>query len=147
MVPWCKLVAINDTMHAYPTHNHFVYVDSDAIISTTDPLPAYYWNKTLNMFFNFPWLYVGACSGIQFWKRSASSELMLSAWWNTASDEYNRKHDFEQSVLNTRFWDIFKHDIHIIREKTLVNVPGQRFKHVSSDRAKYRLSIFHNFAR
>lgn len=141
--PWCKLVAINRTMHAYPTHTRFVYMDSDAIISSSDPLPSYYWKQTLNMFYNFPWTYVRACTGIQFWKRSGSSESILRAWWDTRS-KYNTKHDYEQSVLKSDFWHNFKHDIHIIQEKTLVYEPGQRFRHIAHNAAAHRMAILYH---
>ena len=132
MVSWCKLLVVNRTLHEYPDHNYFLYLDSDAIVSTRDPLPLHYWNKTLNMFYNFPWPRLSpACAGIQLWKRTPMTLPILNNWWNTDVHRYNTQHDFEQAVLRTVFWRRFRKHINVIQEKTLVDAPAQRVRHIA----------------
>ena len=59
------------------------------------------------------------------------------------SSTYNTRHDYEQSVVRiASFWETFKQDIHLIHQKTLVDAPGQTFKHIGHDRHASRVPTF-----
>ena len=101
MSPWCKLLAVNDTLHRYKDQiDRVVYMDSDAFVQNLqEPFQEVYFQKTLAMFWNKPW--AGVCSGIQFWQNNDLARRMIAAWWNT-NTSFHMRHDYEQSAFRQR---------------------------------------------
>ena len=128
--PWCKLPALRAVMEAYPKVARFVYIDSDAFVNINASLPSAYFESTLNMFYNYPWMYLSpACSGIMFWKAGPEALRILQEWWDTPG--YNMNHDYEQSVFHTSFWQRNRAAIHVIPEITMVSQDKQNFRHIA----------------
>jgi hypothetical protein len=133
--PWCKLLAINETMHHYSDQfDRIVYLDSDAFVNRLDhPLKETYFSKALNMFWNHP--YWGVCSGIQFWQNTRDGREMIDAWWNS-NTSFNTIHDYEQSVFryNTTIME-YVSSIGVIKEnvrENRVELGGQAFfRHIT----------------
>jgi hypothetical protein len=100
MSPWCKLLAINDTMYRYSDFDRIVYIDSDAFVNRLDSsFRESYFNRTLNMFWNKPHNVPPVCTGIQFWQNTRLGREMIAAWWDSAT-AFNTQHDYEQSVFH-----------------------------------------------
>jgi hypothetical protein len=104
--PWCKILAISETMHRYKDAgiDQIIYIDSDAFVNKLNETihnKKGYFKKTLNMFRQ-----VGEtihCSGIQLWKNTDIGRDMTQAWWDSSESLYfNYNHDYEQSVVRTR---------------------------------------------
>lgn len=135
--PWCKLVALSAVMEAYPKAERFLYVDSDAFVNIKAPLPSAYFNSTLNVFYNYPWVDTSpACSGIMFWKAGPEAKRILQEWWDTPG--LNMEHNFEQSVFRSPFWERNRASIQVIFEITLVSEANQTFQHIGSNRGDER---------
>lgn len=124
MTPWCKLKAINDTMHRYSQEvDRIVYIDSDAFVNRLDsPLKDEYFDKPLSMFVNngeyMP------CSGIQLWQNNDKSREMGAAWRDSNNTAFNTAHDYEQSVFrerNTKLMRNYWSQVGIIRESIREN--------------------------
>lgn len=106
--PWCKLQAINHTMHLYsaegkPQFDRIVYLDSDVFVNRrTEPFKDEYFANTLNMFWNMPHTFPLVCTGIQFWLNTPKAREMLAAWWNIDSrtSGFGTRHDYEQSAFH-----------------------------------------------
>ena len=134
--PWCKLPALHAVMEAYPKVARFVYIDSDAFVNTNASLPLAYFKSTLNMFYNYPWMYLSpACSGIMFWKAGPKALRILQEWWDMPGhnmmQDYSMHHDYEQSAFRTSFWRRNRAAIHVIREITMVSQEKQIFRHIA----------------
>jgi len=145
MAPWCKLKAINDTMHRYGSFvDRFVYIDSDAFVAQLEaPFKEEYFREPLNMFWNKPWSSPPVCTGIQFWQNSDMSQKMIDAWWNSNTGGYNLRHDYEQSVFRFKNSTIAQYVGHIgiieenVREnKQMDKVPF--FRHITIKRKNER---------
>jgi hypothetical protein len=130
--PWCKLPALRAVMEAYPKVARFVYIDSDAFVNTNASLSSAYFESTLNMFSNYPWIDASpACSGIMFWKAGPEAMGILHEWWDTPGHTYNMNPDYEQSAFRTSFWQRNRASIHVIPEKVAdANQDGQNFRHL-----------------
>ena len=142
--PWCKLAALSAAMEMYPNVTRFVYIDSDAFVNTMAPLPSKYFNATLNVFYNFPWVGAApACAGIMFWNAGPDAGRVLQEWWDQPPPQktHNMAHDFEQSVFRTEFWKRNNASIHVIREKTMVSEANQTFQHIGHNRAPKRETL------
>lgn len=133
--PWCKLPALRAVMETYPKVVRFVYIDSDAFVSTDAPLPSAYFQSTLNVFNNYPYITSPACSGIMFWKAGPEAMRMLQEWWDTPGhsimQDYNMHHDYDQSAFRTSFWQRNRASIHVISEITIVSQDNQKFRHLA----------------
>lgn len=130
--PWCKLPALRAVMEAYPKVTRFVYIDSDAFVNTNASLSSAYFESTLNMFYNYPWIDASpACSGIMFWKAGPEALRILQEWWDTPGHTYNMNPDYEQSAFRTSFWQRNRVSIHVIPEKVAeANQDKQNFRHL-----------------
>lgn len=143
--PWCKLLAINDTMYRYASEvDRIVYIDSDAFVNKLDSvLEERYFRRTLNMFWNAPFLKDSpVCSGIQFWKNTELGRQTLAAWWDS-NTSYNTVHSYEQSVFNentTMFrrlneFNVIKENVFEWREELGEDgSPQPFFRHISVKR-------------
>ena len=129
--PWCKLPALRAVMEAYPKVQRFVYIDSDAFANTNTSLPSAYFQSTLNVFNNYPYIFSPACSGIMFWNAGPEAMSMLQEWWDTPGQDYNMNHDYEQSAFRTSFWQRNRASIHVIPEITIVSQDKQNFRHLA----------------
>jgi len=133
--PWCKLPDLSAVMETYPKVTRFVYIDSDAFVNTNASLPLAYFKSTLNMFYNYPWMYLSpACSGIMFWKAGPEALRILQEWWDTPGHnmiQHYTHHDYEQSAFRTSFWERNRAAIHVIREITMVSHERQMFRHIA----------------
>ena len=133
--PWCKLPALRAVMETYPKVSRFVYIDSDAFASTDAPLPSAYFQSTLNVFNNYPYILSPACSGIMFWKAGPEAMRMLQEWWDTPGhsimQDYNMDHDYDQSAFRTSFWQRNRASIHVIPEVTIASQDNQKFRHLA----------------
>ena len=152
MAPWCKLTAINDTMHRYGDFVHrFVYIDSDAFVARLDsPFKEQYFRKPLNMFWNKPWNSPPVCTGIQFWQNTAESLEMLDAWWNSDAGAYNTRHDYEQSVFRFENSSAAQHvsKIGIIEENVRENKYMDKdpfFRHITIKKNNERTKRMQSF--
>lgn len=153
MSPWCKLVAINNTLHRYKDEiDRLVYLDSDAFVQNLpEPLPDHYFHKTLGMFWNKPW--PGVCSGIQFWHNSELGRQVIAAWWNSKTS-FHLRHDYEQSVFRQRDSPLLQNygsHLHVIQEDVRENrVELQNnpfFRHITRKKENARLHRMMAFAR
>lgn len=152
MAPWCKLLAINDTMHRYANSvDRFVYVDSDAFVAGLDyPFKEEYFRKPLNMFWNNPWNSPPVCTGIQFWRNTVESFEMIDAWWNANGGVYNARHDYEQSVFrfnNSRIAQ-YVSKIGIIKENVRENKlmdDKPFFRHITIKKDNERIKRMESF--
>jgi hypothetical protein len=133
--PWCKLPALRAVMETYPKVQRFVYIDSDAFANTNTSLPSTYFQSTLNVFNNYPYILSPACSGIMFWKAGPEAMRMLQEWWDTPGhnimQDYNMNHDYDQSAFRTSFWQRNRASIHVIPEITIVGQDKQNFRHLA----------------
>ena len=152
MAPWCKLLAINDTMHRYANIvDRFVYIDSDAFVARLDyPFNEHYFRKPLNMFWNHPWNSPPVCTGIQFWRNATESFEMIDAWWNSNGGIYNTRHDYEQSVFRFKTSNIYQYvsKIGIIEENVRENKymdDKPFFRHITIKKEKERLKRMEAF--
>lgn len=150
--PWCKLKAINDTMHRFGSFvDRFVYIDSDAFVAQLDvPFKEEYFQKPLNMFWNNPWNSPPVCTGIQFWQNNDMSHKMIDAWWNSNTGEYNLRHDYEQSVFRFKNSTIARYVSHIgiIRENVRENKQMDKdpfFRHITIKKNKERFKRMEAF--
>jgi hypothetical protein len=134
--PWCKLPALHAVMEAYPRVSRFVFIDSDAFVNTDASLPSVYFESTLNMFYNYPYIEASpACSGIMFWKAGPEAFRILQEWWDSPghsmTQDYNMNHDYEQSVFRTSFWQRNRASIHVIPEKVADAIEeNPKFRHL-----------------
>jgi hypothetical protein len=113
--PWCKLPAINYTMHAYREVEYIVFVDSDAVFYTQSfPVDWVYERflgqvdmPVLTLFDNYPWRAITSrgnhlgCSGIMFWRNNERARSFLQEWWDfDCLSVFNRHHPYEQQSLH-----------------------------------------------
>jgi hypothetical protein len=113
--PWCKLPAINYTMHAFQEVEYVVFIDSDAVFYTQslpvewvyDPFLEQIDTPVLTLFNNYPWRLFSSrgnelgCSGIMFWRNNERARIFLQEWWDfDCAFGWNREHPYEQQSLN-----------------------------------------------
>jgi hypothetical protein len=113
--PWCKLPAINYTMHAYRDVEYIVFIDSDAVFYTQSvPVDWVYERRleqvdtpVLALFNNYPWRLFSSrghelgCSGIMFWRNTERARSFLQEWWDfDCMSVWNREHPYEQQCLH-----------------------------------------------
>jgi hypothetical protein len=144
MSPWCKLLAINNTMYRYSDFDRIVYIDSDAFVNRLDSsFKETYFSRTLNMFWNKPYNVPPVCTGIQFWHNTWLGREMIAAWWDS-NTAFNTRHDYEQSVFhqNTTILGYVSH-IGIIRENVRENKKENKrksfFRHITMKKEEARL--------
>lgn len=154
--PWCKILAINATMHAFPEARRIVYFDSDAFAGQlAAPLddslfPA---NRTLAMFDDEPYHGSPANTGIQFWRNTPQATAMLAHWWDveTRPDGRTPSGYYDQGAMLSPFYAEHKQHIRIFGHdepngQTLTYRPGQRFQHViGGEQAARREVIMREF--
>jgi len=150
MAPWCKLQAINETMHRFENDvDRIVYMDSDAIVARLDePFKEEYFRKPLNMFWNKPW--EGVCTGIQLWQNTEWGREMIDAWWKSDAGDFNTRHDYEQSVFRIRNAAIrnYKEHIGILKENVRENQQMDEhpfFRHITIKKDGERLKRMQAF--
>lgn len=106
---WCKVKAMRDAMNIMPLAKAFIYLDSDAVVTTNYSMTVVlgYIRKYLKWDYNQQpvafnqdgpgWACKSALlkglplclnSGTLFWVRSIKSEQILEDWWNSAGDSY-----------------------------------------------------------
>ena len=113
--PWCKLPAINHTMHAHMDVEYIVFMDSDAVFYTQSfPVSWVYDLQServdapfLTLFNNNPWPAFSSrgkelgCSGIMFWRNTERARTFLQEWWDfDCLNVWNREHPYEQKSLH-----------------------------------------------
>jgi len=123
--PWCKLPAINYTMHAYKTVEYIVYVDSDSVFHSQsipvdwvyDPFLNQFDKPVLTLFNNHPWTKYTSrgnemgCSGIMFWRNNERARILLQEWWDfDVMFLWNKHHPYEQQALHELI-EIRKYDM------------------------------------
>jgi hypothetical protein len=113
--PWCKLPAINYTMHAYRDVEYIVFIDSDAVFYTQSVPVDWVYERLLEqvdtpvlaLFNNYPWRLFSSrghelgCSGIMFWRNTERARSFLQEWWDfDCMSVWNREHPYEQQCLH-----------------------------------------------
>ena len=113
--PWCKLPAINYTMHAYREVEYIVFVDSDSVFHLQSVPIDWVYDRfleqvdkpVLTLFNNYPWRVVTSrgnemgCSGIMFWRNNERARILLQEWWDfDGLFFWNRNHPYEQQALH-----------------------------------------------
>lgn len=145
--PWCKILAINSTLHSNPDIEWLLYIDSDAFVQNmAQPLDSAFLSTTsdVTLTFNFPWTWKPANSGIMFIHNTPASRGIFEEWWNVKSSK-NMIHDFEQSVLPTML-SKYPSSFSVLKLRTFVvgrhRVPkNQTFVHVGSGQKHRRIAI------
>ncbi len=156
--PWCKLLAINKTLHENMDANWVIYMDSDAIFYNHFlPVDWVYMaaprQSTLITLYNFPWPFLTSrnkmlgCTGVQFWRNTPTARRIVQEWWDIPGfEKYNHEHDFEQSALygliEARSYDV-NNTVYTLNVKTMVDDGDQQYiKHVGTERAGERIPLF-----
>ena len=160
MTPWCKILAINETLHQFYNYHHhqqldssniieqqqllrIVYLDSDAIVRRLDqPLPGSYFAKTLNLFANPKDLV--PCTGIQMWHIHTTTTYtqardMMTAWWeSTGGSMLNEQKQLDANYYNTHhdyeqsvFHDFNSKLRHYSSAIHVIREPVREFNHAS----------------
>ena len=127
--PWCKLVSVNRTMHAFPSAQRVVYLDSDAFVwaqgvKLETMVFKHFGARVLGLPNNLPWTMPPANSGIQFWRNTPGGRRLLQQWWDWPVTPWsNRHHEFEQAVLHEGFLKVHAREI-VVFGHMKVMAPG-----------------------
>lgn len=101
---WCKLLAVNRTLHEHPEVDRVIYLDSRAFVHDHGVGLDIVFNQTmvtdLALLWNRPWerWYAVSPSGVQVWRNSQNSRRMINEWWDLPG--YNAIQPIEQLILH-----------------------------------------------